>query len=123
VAENLQRENISRCGMIETIAINKEIYEGTKRLMAAGDALFKLAQAKAESERLYRKALGIEIVKLKTDKVQATLIPDVARGITADFKYERDLAEARYTAGRDNLQSIQSQLSALQSILRYQTDI
>jgi len=109
--------------MIDTIDITKEIYDSAHRLQGAGDALFKLAKVMAETERAYRRALGIEIVKLKTDKMQATLIPDIARGLTADLKFERDLAEARYKSGRDNLQSIQSQMNALQSILKHQTDI
>lgn len=85
--------------------------------------LFKLAQAMAETERVYRRSLGIEIVKLKSDKVQATLIPDIARGMTSDLKFERDLAEARYKSGRDNLQAIQAQMNGLQSVLRVQTNI
>ena len=109
--------------MIDTIDITQEIYESAHRLQGAGDALFKLAQAMAETERIYRRALGVEIVKLKTDKMQATLIPDIARGLTAELKFERDLAEARYNSGRDNLQAIQSQMNGLQSLLRHQTDI
>lgn len=109
--------------MIDTVDITKEIYDSAHRLQNAGDSLFKLAATMAETEKIYRRALGIEIVKLKTDKVQATLIPDIARGLTSDLKFERDLAEARYKSARDNLQSIQSQVNALQSILRHQTDI
>ena len=109
--------------MIDTKDITQEIYEAAHRLQNAGDSLFKLAQAKAESERIYRRVLGIEIVKLKTEKMQTTLIPDIARGLTADKKFERDLADARYISGRDLTNSIQSQLSALQSILRVQTNI
>ena len=109
--------------MIDTIDITKEIYESAHRLQGAGDALFKLAQAMAETERSYRRSLGIEIIKLKNDKMQATLIGDVARGLTADLKFERDLAEARYKSGRDNLQAIQSQMNGLQSILRVQSNI
>ena len=109
--------------MIDTVDITKEIYDSAHRLQGAGDILFKLAQIMAETEKVYRRALGIEIVKLKTDKMQATLIPDIARGLTSDLKFERDLAEARYKSGRDNLQSIQSQMNALQSILKHQTDI
>ena len=109
--------------MIDTIEITKEIYESAHRLQGAGDALFLLAKTMAETERAYRRALGIEIVTLKSDKVQTTLIPDIARGMTADLKFERDLAEARYKSGRDNLQAIQSQMNGLQSILRVQTNI
>jgi len=43
--------------------------------------------------------------------------------MTSDLKFERDLAEARYKSGRDNLQAIQSQMNGLQSILRVQTNI
>jgi len=109
--------------MIDTVEITKEIYDSAHRLQGAGDALFKLAQAMAETERTYRRALGIEIVKLKTEKVQATLIPDIARGMTADLKFERDLAELRWTAAKENVRSIQTQMSALQSILRHQQEI
>ena len=109
--------------MIDTVEITKEIYDSAHRLQGEGDALFKLAQAMAETERTYRRALGIEIVKLKTEKVQATLIPDIARGMTADLKFERDLAELRWTAAKENVRSIQTQMSALQSILRHQQEI
>lgn len=109
--------------MIDTVEITQEIYESAKRLQGAGDALFKLAQTMAETERTYRRALGIEIVKLKTEKVQATLIPDIARGMTADLKFERDLAEARYKSGRDNVEAISTQMNGLQSILKIQTKI
>jgi len=109
--------------MIDVVDITKEIYDSAHRLQGAGDALFKLAQVMAETEQTYRRALGIEIVRLKTDKMQATLIPDIARGLTSDKKFERDLAEARYKSGRDNLQAIQSQMNALQSILRVQSNI
>lgn len=109
--------------MIDTVDIIQEIYESAHRLQGAGDALFLLAKTMAETERLYRRSLGVEIIKLKNDKMQATLIPDIARGLTADLKFERDLAEARYKSGRDNLQAIQSQMNGLQSILRVQTNI
>jgi len=109
--------------MIDTVDIVKEIYDSAHRLQGAGDSLFLLAKTMAETERQYRRALGIEIIKLKTDKMQATLIPDIARGLTADLKFERDLAEARYKSGRDNLLSIQSQMNGLQSILRHQTEV
>lgn len=109
--------------MIDTVELTQEIYSSAKRLQIAGNKLFELAQGMAETERIYRRALGVEIVTLKTDKVQATLIPDIARGLTCDQKFERDLAEARYKSGRDNLQAIQSQMCALQSILRHQSDI
>jgi hypothetical protein len=108
---------------MELSDISREIYESAKRLEGAGDALFLLAKKKAETERVYRRALQIEIVKLRAEKVQATLIPDIARGLTADLKFERDLAEARYASGRDNVDAISQQMNGLQSILKVQKDI
>lgn len=103
--------------------IAKEIYESGKRLEKGSRELFTLAKEMAESEREYRKALQIEILKLRDQKVQATLIPDIARGITADLKFKRDLGEARYKSARDSLEAIQSQMNGLQSILRIQTEV
>lgn len=108
---------------MELSQISKEIYDSGKRLENGSKQLFTLAKEMAESERDYRKALQIEIIKLRDEKVQATLIPDVARGITSELKFKRDLAEARYKSARDSLEAIQSQMNGLQSILRLQTDI
>jgi hypothetical protein len=108
---------------MELSQISKEIYESGKRLENGSKQLFTLAKEMAESERDYRKALQIEIIKLRDEKVQATLIPDISRGITSELKFKRDLAEARYKSARDRLEAIQSQMNGLQSILRMQTDI
>jgi hypothetical protein len=45
---------------LDTVDITKEIYESAKRLQGDGDALFKLAKEKAESERAYRRQLQVE---------------------------------------------------------------
>ena len=108
---------------IELSDITREIYESGKRLEKGSKELFSLAKEMAETERLYRRALQVEIVKLRTDKVQATLIPDIARGLTADLKFARDLAESRYKSARDSLDAIKAQANGLQSILKYQQDI
>ena len=108
---------------IELTSITQEIHTAAQRLSKGADALFILAKASAEAEATYRKALAIEIMRLKDDKLQATLIPDVARGNTADLKFARDIAEMKYTSGRDSLKAIMAQVNALQSILRHQADI
>jgi hypothetical protein len=108
---------------LELTNVTREIYDSTVRLKNGSKEIFKLAKAKAEKERDYRRALAIEIVKLKTGGMQATLIPDVARGNTADLKFERDLAEAEYVAARDSLEAIQSQMNGLQSILKVQFEM
>lgn len=108
---------------MELVTITKEIYESGKRLEKGSKELFSLAKEMAETERDYRRALQIEIVKLRAEKVQATLVPDIARGLTADLKFNRDLAEARYKSARDSLEAIKAQANGLQSILKIQKDI
>lgn len=108
---------------IDLADISKEIYESGKRLEEGSRKLFTLAKEMAETEREYRKALQFEIIRLRDEKVQATLIPDLARGATADLKFQRDLAEAKYKSARDALEAIQSQMSGLQTILNIQKEI
>jgi hypothetical protein len=109
--------------LIELTSITKEIFDSAQRLKNGSKEIFNLAKEKAEKERDYRKALAVEIVKLKSGGMAATLIPDIARGNTAELKFERDLAEAKYVAGRDSLEAIQSQMTGLQSILKHQTEV
>lgn len=85
--------------------------------------MFKLAKEFVEAEKDYRIALSTEIIKLKDQKMKITLIPDIARGNVADIKFKRDLAEHKYKVGRDKVQALQSELSALQSIYRRQSEI
>lgn len=103
---------------VELHQIAREIYESGQRLNKGTNELFKLAKEMAESERDYRKALQIEIEKLRLDGVQATLIPDIARGKIADLKYSRDIAEARYKSGINSINAIQQQMSGLQTIFK-----
>lgn len=108
---------------MELVDITREIYESANRLKNGSSEIFKLAKDKAEKERTYRKALAIEILTLRENKLAATLVSDVARGNTADLKFERDLSEAKYVAARDSLEAIQVQMSGLQSILKVQTEV
>lgn len=109
--------------MAELINISKEIYNSAKRLEEGSKKIFTLAKNKAEKEQQYRKALAIKIFELRESKYPATLIGDLARGETSEFKFQRDLADAEYTAGRDALESIRSQMTGLQSILKYQNEL
>lgn len=113
---------MSKAG-IEISTIAREIYDSGKRLENGAKELFNLAKEMADAEKNYRQALQVEIVKLKSEGMQVTLIPDVARGKTAELKYKRDLAEARYKSGRDALEAIQSQMNGLQSILKWETEV
>lgn len=103
---------------MDPILVKQEIYHLSKRLDNAPKGIHKAAKEFAEAERAYRKALSIEIMTLKANGLQATLIPDVARGNCSDLKYERDLKEGLYKSAIESSRVLQSEMSGLQSILR-----
>ena len=108
---------------MEIVTVIKLMQECQSRLAKASRELFRLAHSKAEAEQVYRSALGQEILMLKTSGLQATLIPDVARGNTADLKLQRDLADGLFTAGRDSISALQSEARILDSMIKYQKDL
>lgn len=108
---------------LDLVSVKQEIFKGSKRLDDATKEIFRLAKTAAETERDYRVALAKEMMRLRDEKVPVTIINDVARGNLSELKFKRDLAKETYTAARDSLKGIQSQLSALQSILRSQEEI
>lgn len=108
---------------MEYIKVIELMRECQTRLAKASRSLFKLAQDKANAEYEYRSALAQEILKLKTEGHSVTLIPDIARGNTADKKLKRDLADSMFTAGRESISALQSEARILQEILNRQSDI
>jgi hypothetical protein len=108
---------------MDLIPVTSELQSASSRLSKGSKELFTLAKEFAEAERDYRKALAIEIVKLKSEGTPVTIINDVARGNCADLKFNRDCAEAKYQSGRDSLKAIETQVSALQSVLKYVSEV
>lgn len=108
---------------MDLLNVTKEIHAASQRLSKSADALFGLGRAKAEAERDYRLALSQEILKLKSEGMQATLIVDVAKGNVHEKLFQRDLTEAQFKAGIEAADAIKVQVSALQTILKYQTDV
>lgn len=108
---------------LDMVSVSKEIYEAAHRLQKSGDILFTLAREYAEAEKEYREALAIEILRLKDEKMSITLIPDLARGSVADLKFNRDLAEMKFNAGKEKVRALESEISALQSIYRRQDEV
>lgn len=108
---------------MELTKITNEMYECSQRLKKATRALYKMAEEKAETEREYRMRLSQEMLKLKADGMNVTLIPDIARGNVSELKFKRDLADSQYRSALESLEALKSQLSALQSILKYQEEI
>lgn len=105
---------------MEIVQLNKEIYDVAQRLQKAANEIYKLANKRALTERTYRLHLAQEIVKLRAEGIPSTLINDMARGNVADDKYQRDLAEGQYRAAIEAMEALKSQLSALQTIAKYQ---
>lgn len=103
--------------------IGNEIYTCAKRLEKAANELYKLGDAKASSEQVYRVKLAQEMMKLKSESMSIGMIGDVAKGNVGDYLFKRDYDEVRFKAALESVDAIKSQLSALQSILRYQDAI
>jgi len=108
---------------LELAQISKELYDSVQSLGRGRKILFDYAKTLALAEKEYRIALAKEIMRLKADKVPATITSDLARGNTASQRYDRDLAETMWKAAIKNLEALQSEQTALQSILKWQNEV
>ncbi len=108
---------------MELTQITSEIYEVSQRLGQASKSLYKLGKEKSETERVYRMRLAQEILTLRSEGMPVSMIADVARGNIGDIMFQRDAADAQFKAALESLGALQSQLSALQSILKVQQEI
>lgn len=104
-------------------SVTSKMQELEERISKAQKFLFRIAKEKAETERVYRMDLAQEIMRLRSEGVQAVLIADIARGSVAHEKFERDFADVQYRAAIESIESMRVQMSALQSILRYMEDV
>lgn len=108
---------------MELQTISKMIIETAHRINEATKVIHKMAREKAETEYAYRMALSKEITRLKAEGMAISILYDVAKGNVADLLLERDLAEGRYKASIESMRALQSELSALQSLLRNMEEI
>lgn len=108
---------------MDLINVTSEIHAASQRLSKSADALFSLGKAKAEAERDYRLALSQEILKLRAEGIPVSIVTDLAKGNVADALFQRDLTEAQFKAGIEAADAIKVQVSALQTILKYQSDM
>jgi hypothetical protein len=111
--------------MAELQKITSMIMVASERIDKATKSIYKLAKNKSEAEREYRIALAKEMMILKDKGEKVTIIGDLCRGNEriAELKHQRDYAEDMFKAAIKSLEALQSELSGLQSILRYQSDI
>ncbi len=102
--------------------IAEQIREQLERLNKAQRFLYKQATKKAETERVYRMELAQELVRLRAEGYPVNIVGDMARGSVANEKFERDLAESQFKATIEAIEAIKVNISALQSILRFQEE-
>jgi hypothetical protein len=110
---------------IELSEIIMEMRNTKTRLDGAIRELHKQAKAKADTERKYKIALRMEILKLKKDGYPATLINDLAKGNEeiAALRFDRDVAKGLYDSARESMQSLRVEASMLQTISKYQDEL
>lgn len=108
---------------MELTPIVQELHIATKRIRESGKEVYRLGLEKSESERLYRAELAKVMFKMRAEKIQVTLIPDLARGTISDIKFQRDLASAKYRSALAALEALKVEINALQSIAKYQSEV
>ena len=88
----------------------KELDEAIKRLRYDGVAL-------AQAERDYKVLLRTEVLKLRDEGMQVTVIKEIVRGIpkVAELRQNRDIAQTFYEADKELINSIKLQIRVLQS--------
>ena len=103
-----------------------DIAQLEKELMVkAGWLTIKLGEQKglvvayADAEIDYRVELAKKETELRLDKVQATLIPDLAKGdsVVANLKRDRDIAKGVKDACILSIRSMQATMSGIQSLI------
>ena len=104
---------------MDNVLISEQLQALIERLNDAQKVLYKQARDKAETERIYRMNLAQEILRLRAEGQPVAIVGDLARGSCADEKFNRDLAESRFRATLEAVETIKVQISALQSLYRH----
>lgn len=92
-----------------------EVQELQRKLDQGIKLIAKYGKEHAEAERDYRVEKGKWIMKLRSDGIQATLIPDVAKYKTADLMFKRDTAEVMYKTAFENVMAIKKQMTTVEN--------
>lgn len=104
---------------MEYHTIARELVECIKRLREQEQTLGGAAKERATTEAAYRKALAIEIMKLKQMGIQSSIIRDVAQANINDIILNRELQESLFTAKRESIRAIETEISAWQTIAKF----
>lgn len=110
-------------GKFELTDITSKIYEACTNLETGAKMIFNYSKSAAETERDFDKAFSLKILELMERKVPATVMKEIAKGELSDIKFKMDLAALTLNSCIKSLSAQESQLSALQSILKYQTEV
>lgn len=108
---------------MEVVQTIDQLRAATERLSEATKKVFVLARDRATTEREYRKALSQEIVRLRHEGVQATLIPDLSRGNVADLKFERDLSHEMHRSAMSSISALETEIQSWQSMLKVMKEV
>jgi hypothetical protein len=115
---------------MELIEISKQIHNRINDLSRGRTLIAKRAKTKAEAISHYEKMLAITMLKLKNEaipefegeaieKLPATLIEKIAKGICWREKMESDLATDEYKAAVVGMESLKAELNGYQSMNKY----
>lgn len=107
----------------ELINITSAIYTLSQRLDKLPTTIYKAARCFAKAEAEYRMELSKELLRLKAEGMAVGILGDVARGNLSLVKFERDLKESEWKAALESAKVLQSEMSGLQTIARYQEDV
>lgn len=108
---------------VELTPVVQELYKATKRLSQSSKEVFRLAQSKAETERIYRQELAKEMFAMRSENVPVSIIGDLARGNVSELKFERDLAAEMHRSALAAMEALKAEINALQSIAKYQSEV
>lgn len=107
---------------MDSVLINEIIYKACKKINDSPDIIQKAALNRAEKQRTYDKAYAQKMADLKP-QYPATILDKMVRGEMADLKYELDCAEIAEDYARDTFKALQTEVSGLQSILKFQSEV
>lgn len=90
-------------------------------LSKLNENLTKLSKEKAETEALYRREVRKEILLLRQEKVQVTLIDNLVKGKEeiSTLRYKRDIAASKYFTCISAIENKRLEIEVLRSKLTW----
>ena len=104
---------------LELSSLEKKLYEKMQWLEMKLSDQKELVIEYADSEKTYRIALRIEMLKAKSEGQAATIISDLARGekTVAELKWQRDVKKGTLDACKSAIESLQVEISGFQTLI------